>query len=467
MEDSEKGTSGSLSVEPTGPVKGTAGPENDPPSAHTIDHGQVRLAIHLVCCFFHVGFDSWFQLGLLLVTSFNCGYILSFSNLMLVPLGWTWGVTSLTVVGFFTAYANWLLAEFHFVDGRRFIRYRDLMGHLFGRKLYYVTWVLQFLILLLGNMGFLLLGGKALKEINSELSDSPLRLQFFIVITGVAYFIFAFLVPTVSSMRRWLGISVVLTFTYILILLVVSFRDGRSNRNRNRNYDINGSNFSKAMNGFGAISAIIVCNTGGILLELQSTLRKPAIRNMRKALYLQYSVGLLIYYGVSVVGYWAYGSVVSAYLPENLSGPKWAKVLINSISFVQSIISQHMFIAPIHETLDTKFLRLDKSIHSRENIANLFYVRAMVFTGNTLVTAAFPFMGDIVNLLGSFSLIPLTFVFPSMIYIKVNGKSTRLEKKVWHSGIIVVFSLLTVATTISAVRLILHNVKEYHLFADT
>lgn len=448
MEDSENGTNGSLSVEPTGPVEGTPGPENDPPSAHTIDH------------------DSWFQLGLLLVTSFNCGYILSFSNLMLVPLGWTWGITSLTVVGFFTAYANWLLAEFHFVNGRRFIRYRDLMGHLFGRKLYYVTWVLQFLILLLGNMGFLLLGGKALKEIDSELSGSPLRLQWFIVFTGVAYFLFAFFVPTVSSMRRWLGISVVLTFTYILILLVVSFRDGRSNRNH-RNYDINGSNFSKVMNGFGAISAIIVCNTGGILLELQSTLRKPAIKNMRKALYLQYSVGLLFYYGVSVVGYWAYGSVVSAYLPENLSGPKWAKVMINSISFVQSIISQHMFIAPIHETLDTKFMRLDKSIHSRENIKKLFYLRAMVFTGNTLVTAAFPFMGDIVNLLGSFSLIPLTFVFPSMIYIKVNGKSTRLEKKVWHWGMIVVFSLLTVATTISALKLILHNVKEYHLFADT
>lgn len=79
-----------------------------------------------------------------------------------------------------------------------------------------------------------------------------------------------------------------------------------------------------------------------------------------------------------------------------------------------------MFIAPIHETLDTKFLRLDKSIHSRENIKNLLYLRATLFTGNTLVTAAFPFMGDFVNLLGSFSLIPLTFVFPSMIYIKVN-----------------------------------------------
>ncbi|KAL8256444.1 hypothetical protein R6Q59_031511 [Mikania micrantha] len=446
MNKEDISTYGSLQVEPTGPLKDGAGPDKDLESAHTIDH------------------DSFGQLGLLLITSFNCGYILSFSNLMLVPLGWTWGVGCLILVGLVTAYANWLLSEFHFVDGKRFIRYRDLMGYLFGRKMYYATWVLQFSILLLGNMGFLLLGGKALKEINSEFSDSPLRLQCFIVITGATYFVFALLVPTLSSMRRWLGISLVLTFTYIMILLVVLFRDGRSNKNRN--YDIRGSNFSKVMNGFGAISAIIVCNTSGILPELQSTLRKPAITNMRKALYLQYSVGLFFYYGVSIVGYWAYGSDVSTYLPEELSGPKWANVTINAISFVQSIISQHMFIAPIHETLDTKFLRLDKSIHSRENIKNLLLLRATLFTGNTLVTAAFPFMGDFVNLLGSFSLIPLTFIFPSMIYIKVKRNSARLEKKVWHVGIIALFSLLTIATTMSAIRLIVNNVKIYHLFAD-
>lgn len=78
-----------------------------------------------------------------------------------------------------------------------------------------------------------------------------------------------------------------------------------------------------------------------------------------------------------------------------------------------------MFVAPIHEALDTKFLNLNQSMHSRENIKCLFYLRAVLFTGNTMVTAALPFMGDFVNLLGSFTLLPLTFVFPSMIFLKV------------------------------------------------
>lgn len=35
--------------------------------------------------------------------------------------------------------------------------------------MYYVTWVFQFLTLLLGNMGFILLGGKALKVRDDKL----------------------------------------------------------------------------------------------------------------------------------------------------------------------------------------------------------------------------------------------------------------------------------------------------------
>lgn len=74
----------------------------------------------------------------------------------------------------------------------------------------------------------------------------------------------------------------------------------------------------------------------------QSTLRQPVVDNMRKALGLQYSAGLAVYYGVSVAGYWAYGSGVSEYLPQQLSGPNWVKVSINAAVFLQSIVSQHV-----------------------------------------------------------------------------------------------------------------------------
>lgn len=211
--------------------------------------------------------DSWQQVGLMLVTGFNCGWIFSFSNLIMVPLGWTWGIILLFVIGLYTAYANWLLAAFHFIDGRRFIRYRDLMGFVYGTKMYHLTWTSQFLTLLLGNMGFILLGGKALKEINAEFSDSPWRLQYYIVVTGAAYFIFSFSIPTLSSMRNWLGASAVVTLAYIAFLVSVAVKDGKSNSDKD--YSVSGSKVNKVFNSFGAISAIIVTNTSGMLPEIQ------------------------------------------------------------------------------------------------------------------------------------------------------------------------------------------------------
>ncbi|BFG32430.1 hypothetical protein CerSpe_187050 [Prunus speciosa] len=390
-----------------GQIKGDQDHEFSLPSAHTIGH------------------DSWQQVGFMLATSFNCGYILSFSNLMLVPLGWTWGVVCMVVVWFYSLYVNWLLAPFHFINGQRFIRYRDLMGYLYSRKMCHFTWVLQFVTLLLGNMGFILLGGRALKEINSEFSHSPLRLQWFITITGVTFFIFAFFIPTISAMR------------------------GKTNKQRD--YVIHGKKVDRLFNAFNAISAIIVSSNTGLLTEIQSTLRKPAVTNMRKALYVQFSGGILFYYAVPMMGYWAYGSKVSKNLPNELSGPKWAKI----------------FVAPIHDALDTKFLKLDKSMNSKENLKCRFFLRVFFFIANTFVTSAIPFMGDFVNLFGSFSLDPLTSVFPSMIFIKIKGKTARPEKNLWHWFNFIIFSFLAVVTTIAAVRLILNNVQKYNFFADT
>ncbi|XP_061988408.1 proline transporter 2-like [Rosa rugosa] len=430
------------------------------PSKHkALSNEYARQSAHII------GNDSWQQVGLMLTTSFNCGYILSFSNLQLKPLGWAWGITCLLIFGLYTLYANWLIAAFHVINGQRFIRYRDLMGYTCGRKMNYITFFLQYLVILLTNMGFILLGGKALKAINAEFSDSPWRLQYFIILTGVAFFIFAFCVPTMSDMGIWLIPSTIVTFVYVIILLVVLIGDGKANTNRD--YHVSGSKEDRVFKALNAISAIVVCSSSGLVPEIQSTLRKPVVANMRKALYMQFTVGLLFYYGVTIAGYWAFGSKVSEYLPNQLSGPRWIKVFINAAVFVQSIVSQHTFVIPIHEALDTKFLHLDKSINSAENLKRRFCIRALLFAGNTLVTAAIPFMGDFVNLFGALALIPLTLVFPSLIFINVKGKTARPHQNLWHWFNIITFSLIALAATISAVRLIVYNVEKYSLFSNS
>jgi hypothetical protein len=74
---------------------------------------------------------------------------------------------------------------------------------------------------------------------------------------------------------------------------------------------------------------------------------------------------------------------------------------------------------PIHEAMDTRLQRLDEGMFSRYNLTRRLCARGLVFGFNVFVTALFPFMGDFVNLVGSFALVPLTFTFPSMAILKV------------------------------------------------
>jgi len=302
------------------------------------------------------------------------------------------------------------------------------------------------------------------QAINVEFTHSPARLQWFITATGIIYLAFAYFVPTISAMRNWLATSAALTLAYDVALLAILIRDGKSNKQKD--YNVHGSPAEKVFNALGAVAAILVCNTSGLLPEIQSTVREPAVRGMRRALLLQYTAGAAAYYGVSVAGYWAYGSSVSEYLPNELGGPRWAAVLINATAFLQSVVSQHLFAVPIHEAMDTRLQRLEEGMFSRYNLTRRFFARGLIFGFNIFVTALFPFMGDFVNLFGSFALVPLTFMFPSMVVLKIKGKSGGRWSRLWHWGVIVFSSVLCIATTAAAVRLIFNNARIYHFFAD-
>jgi len=70
--------------------------------------------------------------------------------------------------------------------------------------------------------------------------------------------------------------------------------------------------------------------------------KQPVVKNMMKALYFQFTVGVLPMYAVTFIGYWAYGSSTSTYLFNSVSGPLWVKALANISAFLQSVISLHV-----------------------------------------------------------------------------------------------------------------------------
>lgn len=77
-------------------------------------------------------------------------------------------------------------------------------------------------------------------------------------------------------------------------------------------------------------------------------MKQPVVKNMMKALYFQFTVGVLPMYAVTFIGYWAYGSSTSTYLLNSVSGPVWVKALANISAFLQSVISLHVSLYPDH-----------------------------------------------------------------------------------------------------------------------
>lgn len=79
-----------------------------------------------------------------------------------------------------------------------------------------------------------------------------------------------------------------------------------------------------------------------LLFLLQATIKPPVIKNMEKALWFQFTVGVLPVFAVVFVGYWAYGSSTSTYLLNSVSGPTWVKAMANLAAFFQTVVALHV-----------------------------------------------------------------------------------------------------------------------------
>ncbi|CAI0411060.1 unnamed protein product [Linum tenue] len=427
-------------------------------------HDEENLAVAIPETAHQISSDSWFQVGFVLTTGINSAYVLGYSGTIMVPLGWVPGVVGLILATAISLYANSLVAKLHEFGGKRHIRYRDLAGFIYGKRAYSVTWGLQYVNLFMINTGYIILAGQALKAAYVLFDeDGPMKLPYFIAIAGVVCGLFAISTPHLSALRVWLGVSTVLSLIYIIVAFVLSIKDGVNTPARD--YSIPGTTTSKIFTTIGASANLVFAFNTGMLPEIQATIKQPVVNNMMKALYFQFTAGVLPMYAVTFIGYWAYGSSTSTYLLSSVNGPVWVKAMANIAAFFQSVIALHIFASPMYEFLDTKY-GIKGNRFAIRNLTFRLGVRGGYLTLNTLVSALLPFLGDFMSLTGAISTFPLTFILANHMYLVAKGSKLSSFQKLWHWLNVIFFGFMSLAALVAALRLIAVDSKTYHVFAD-
>lgn len=119
----------------------------------------------------------------------------------------------------------------------------------------------------------------------------------------------------------------------------------------------------------------------------------------------------------------------------------------------------------MYEYLDTKF-GIKGSALNVKNLSFRITVRGGYLAFNTFVAALLPFLGDFMSLTGAISTFPLTFILANHMYLVAKKNKLMSIQKLWHWANIIFFSIVSIAATVAALRLIAVDSKTYHVFAD-
>lgn len=413
-----------------------------------------------------VGEDEWYILGFDFVVGLTNAFVLGYSALIMVYLGWAGGIICVTVGAAISFYNNCLLGELHKTGGKRHIRYRDLAGHIYGRHMYMATWFVQYLYLSIGSIGNLILIGETLKAIAISFSIAQdVTLPGWVGVGGAVFCIFSCLIPTLHALRFFSMCSLFLSFIFISIGVALALRDG-VRANEPRDYSVVGSNTAKAFNVLGALASIAFAFNTGILPEMQATVKEPSIRNVKKALSVQFTVGTFLILMITFVGYWAYGNSVAPYMLNSISGPKSALVVANAAAFLQMIISLLIYTLPIYEMMDTYFAKKGSHKWSTYSVLVRIITRTAYVALSTFLGALLPSFGDFVVVTGAVAAFPLEGALVHHMYLKVKGENFGKLRLAWHWGLVIISALLTVGTVIAGVRFIVIDCVNYHAFAN-
>jgi amino acid permease len=222
---------------------------------------------------------------------------------------------------------------------------------------------------------------------------------------------------------------------------------------------------SQADHIFGVLNALggIAFTFGGqaVLPEIQATLARPpkTHSSMMKGIAVAYVVVILAYFSVAIAGYAAYGAEVRPDVLLSISHPVPLVNAANMMVVFHVAAGYQIFAMPLFEIMEEAVREKFKPHPPRPFVLRLI-LRSLFVFGTTLVACLIPFFGELMGLIASIGLMPITFILPPLLW--VSSRNPQGVERVVCLGIAVVTSVLALLSLVGSMRNIIVNWQNYN-----
>ncbi|KAL1811633.1 hypothetical protein ACET3Z_021698 [Daucus carota] len=397
----------------------------------------------------------------------------------LISLGWCWGIISFTIGYVWQLYTIWLLVDLHesVPPGIRYSRFMHLSVTAFGMKLGKLLSLFPVMYLSGGTCVVLIInGGSCLRSLYLEIwghdstktasSDAEWYLLFILMAVILSQFS-----PNMNSAAKIAAIGTSASVIYSTLLVVLSLVQNRPDgisysvkQAPKEQKDIYGS-----INALGLIA--FAFRGHNVILDIQGTIptskNRPSKGPMNKAVSVSYLVIAACFYPLTLAGYWSYGNklLTNDNMPllrsfmeyHRNSMPKFVKAIIYLLVTTHFLTIFQIYGMVVWDNFERIYItmknrRCTKCI--RGGIRALF--GGLVY----FVALELPFLGSMSALLGAITAVPITFIYPCLIWIII--RNPRRTSRMWYLNVGIAFLgvVLVVLVEIAAIRtLVVYGLK--------
>ncbi|WOG84206.1 hypothetical protein DCAR_0103388 [Daucus carota subsp. sativus] len=399
----------------------------------------------------------------------------------LVSLGWYWGIISLTIGYVWQLYTIWLLVNLHesVPPGIRYSRFMHLSVTAFGMKLGKLLSFFPVMYLAGGTCALLIInGGSCLRSLYLEMcgpehcDTRPLSgAEWYLVFIIIAV-ILSQISPNLNSAAKVAAIGALAAIIYTTLLVVLSLVQDRPEASSlysvkhapERQKDIYG-----AINALGLIA--FAFRGHNVVLDIQGTIstskNRPSKVPMKKGVAISYLVIAACFYPLAIAGYWSYGNKLNMsdnmpllrsfmdYHRDNM--PKSVRAIIYLLVVIHFLSAFQIYGMVVWDNLE----RIYVTKNNRRCPKWLRGAIRVLFGGFVyFVAVALPFLGVFSALLGGITTVPITFVYPCVMWIII--RNPRRTSPMWYLnvGIALLGIVFIVLVEIAAIRtLVVYGLK--------